>query len=336
MRDIQTSIASYYRCSTGFVDAERLATPVRACVAFIQVVNDVLRNDFSQQALYRSLFELPHDPRVEILQAFQYVRNVGQHLIHPVAPDAAHAVGGIGLGYRTYARWQEIPLNVHARLHSGTQALKVYYDTHLLGKEVTTTFLAAARVFWEICPDSVDRRPNGEWTAFPLRHQPGVDLRLHPEEPEDRYAALQWMARRKPGGDSRVICGCLQESTGDVVFGLTFSGHCAFTPFFETPGQVRADAALGFPYFIGNVVTNTHWVDHLCDVGGEFPPALCSTDPVEQWVGAPISDPSVGDEWTTFETPDYWRSLFALEGADHPGWFATRRERRLNAWFPII
>jgi hypothetical protein len=336
MRDIQVSIADYYRSSTGFVTADDLATPVRTCMAFIQVLNDVLRKDFSKQAGYRALFDPPHDPRTELIQAFKYIRNVGQHVRHPVKPNASQVVGGIGLGYRTFASWEDVPRSVHQRLLTPTKELKVHYDAHLLGKEVTDTFLEAARFFWEICPDLVDRQSNGDWTGFPLRHQAGVSGRLHPEEPQDQTEAVTWMSARRPGGDLRVVCGCLCEPTGDMVFGLTFLGPWAFTPFFETPEQVLADLALGFPYHEGDVQTNTHWVEHLCDLSGSFPPTLRSKEATDCWVGDPIQTLRTGNEWVNFNSADFWREQLWPEQSGNQQSFLTRRERRLNAWFPIL
>ena len=335
MRDIQVSIRDYYRCSAGFVDADELATPVRSCVAFIQSINDVLQHDFSKQVDYSSMFLLPLDPRVGIIRAFTYVRNVGQHLLHPVRPDPNQVVGGIGLGCRTYATWQEIPSSIHDRLHASTQKLRPYYDNLLNGKEVTGTFLDAARLLWQVCPGIVHRMPNGEWTGFPLRHQAGVGSRLHPEEPDDEQGALAWMDSRKPGGDVRVLCGCLHESTGPIAYGLTFTGQCAFVPFFETQDQVIADVARGANYHEGDVFANTYVNDQIRDIFGLYQPTLCSRTPLESWIGPALQRAEVDVEWSAYETPDYWRPMWWIESAATTQGMLTRRERRLNATFPI-
>lgn len=334
MRDIQVSIANYQRACTGVgVDAETLATPVRTLVVFVEVLNEVLCKDFSGQAFYRSLFDSPADPRVELIEAFRYVRNVGQHLIHPVAPDPTAAVGGVGLGFRTFATWQPVPAPVHARLRASTQKLKVHFDTHLVGKDVIETTLDAAKFFWQVCPDLVHRDSNSEWTGFPLRHQAGVSTRLHPEEPVDRAAALAWMATRRPGGDFRVVCGCLHDAGGPIVFGLTLRHGCAFTPFFETPEQVEADIATGYAYYEAEIEPNMSICSSLHDVSGPFPSVWCSNDLPPTWIGLPIAKPRTGSEWSSFETIDFWRYQWLGEGDPHG--FLTRRERRLSAWFPL-
>ncbi len=333
MRDIQVSIANYQRASAGFgVDAETLATPVRTLVVFVEVLNEVLCKDFSGKAAYLSLFASPADPRVELIEAFKYVRNVGQHLIHPVAPDPTAVVGGMGLGFRTVATWQSVPPSVHARLRPSTQKLKVHFDTHLVGKDVTETVLDAARFFWEVCPDLVHRDSNFEWTGFPLRHQAGVSTRLHPEEPVDRAAALTWMATRRPGGDLRVVSGSLYDAGDPIVFGLTLRQGCAFSPFFETAEQVEADIAMGYPYFEAEFEPNMS-IRVLHDVTGPFPPVWCSNDLPSTWIGSPIAKPRTSSEWSSHDTIDFWRTQWV--GERDPHGFLTRRERRLSAWFPL-
>ena len=52
MRDIQEAIREYYDASTGFVDADTLAAPAKNAIAAIQVLNDLLTNQFSQKQTY--------------------------------------------------------------------------------------------------------------------------------------------------------------------------------------------------------------------------------------------------------------------------------------------
>ncbi len=245
MRDLQVSIGDYYRCSEGFgVEAEVLATPARSSIGFVWVLNELFRKQTSRTAEYCAIFEPPTDSQAELIQAFEYLRHVTQH-IDPVHPQSAATVGGAGLGFRTYATWKEVPSSVHERLTSSTKALKPIYERNLQDHEVVGTLLNAARFFAEVCPDIVHRQANGEWTGFPLRHQAGVSSRLHPEEPDDQVAALAWMARRRPGGDLRVVCGSITDATrGPILFGLTFMDGCAFVPFFETLDQVNDDIAV--------------------------------------------------------------------------------------------
>ena len=336
MRDLQVSIGNYYRCTEGFgVEAEELATPVRSSIGFVQVLNELLRKQTSRTAEYCAIFEPPVDPRAGIIQAFEYVRHVSQH-IDPVRPQSAATFGGAGLGFRTYATWKEVPWSVHGRLTSSTKALRPIYEQNLQDQEVVGTLLNATRFFAEVCPDVVHRQSNGEWTGFPLRHQPGVLSRLHPEEPDDQVAALAWMARRRPGGDLRVVCGSLTDDLkGSILFGLTFTNGCAFVPFFETPDQVNDDIALKFEYYEADVAANT------LEKGREFGmPAsrsvLCSEQPVPHWAGAPLSEAPRKENHATFARLDFWHTLWLQETSSDAQSFLTRRERRLNASHPHL
>jgi hypothetical protein len=336
MRDLQVSVGNYYRCSEGFgVEAEVLATSVRSSIDFVQVVNELLRKQTSKTAAYCAIFEPPADSRAGSIEAFEYVRNVTQH-IDPVRPQLAATVGGGDLGFRTYARWMEIPLSVHGRLTSSTKALRPSYERNLQDQEVVGTLLDVARIFAEVCPDLVHRQANGEWTGFPLLHQPGVSLRLHPEEPVDQVAALGWMARRRPGGDLRVICGSLTDaSKGSILFGFTFSNQCAFVPFFETSEQVNDDIARKFDYYEADVAANT------IEKGSEFGMSagrsvLCSEHPVPHWGGVPLSEAPRNVDHATFARLDFWHYLWLQEAASDAQCFLTRRERRLNASQPNL
>lgn len=336
MLDVQSSVADYYSRTAGFgVEADALATPVRACASFVQVLNERLRGLSNGQADYRSMFETPEDPRVGIILAFKYARDVSQHVPHPVRPvPSALFGGGFGLGDRTYAIWEDIPMSAHGRLKHVTQQLKPHFDRHLRGRAVTDTLLEAASFLAEVCPDIVHRQPNGEWTHFPLSHQAGVSSRLHPEEPVDHAAALAWMNSRRPGGDLRVLCGSLGGPDASVLFGLTFRGRCAFTPFFETADQVSADLALGFEYYEGDIGSNTHegGAQFGCTDGRRS--VLCSKLPIADWAGEPVAAVPEYAEHTAFASVDFWRDIWALESAPNGQAFITRRERRLNASVP--
>lgn len=334
MLDVQSSVADYYRRTAGFaVEADALATPVRACASFVQVLNERLRGLSNGQADYRLMFETPEDPRVGIILALKYARDVAQHVPHPVRPAPSAVFGGFGLGYRTYAIWEDIPMSAHGRLKRVTQQLKSHFDRHLRGRPVTDTLLEAASFFAEVCPDIVHRQPNGEWTHFPLSHQAGVASRLHPEEPLDRTAALAWMDSRCPGGDLRVLCGSFDGPDAKVLFGLTFSGDCAFTPFFETADQVSADLAAGFLYFEGDIGSNTHECREQFGLTDGRSSVLCSRQPIADWAEELTAVPE-HEEHATFLTVDFWRGLWAMESGPNGQAFITRRERRLNASVP--
>jgi len=157
MRDLQVSIGNYYRCSEGFgVEAEVLATPVRSSIGFVQVLNELLRKRRAEPPILRHL-QPPVDSRAGIIQGFEYVRHVTQH-IDPVRPQSAAIFGGAGLEFRTYATWEEVPLSVHGRLTSNTKGFKAHLRTQPSGPGVVGTLLDAARFFAEVCPDLVHRQ----------------------------------------------------------------------------------------------------------------------------------------------------------------------------------
>lgn len=343
MRDVQVSITDYYRGTTGFVeDAEQFTTPVRATVAFIQKVHEVLRKDFGQSDRYRQVFATRlagGDPGAETIEGLRYLRNVGQHLIHPVVPDTSRVVGSnMGLGFRTSALWAPIPPAVHRSLHTTTQPLQVHYNSRLLGRDVLDTFLDAARFFWEVCPKAIHRAAGGEWTGFPLRHQAGVATRLHPEEPKwdsmnrrDWDRARRWMDTRRPGGDFRVICGRLTTEAGTLLVGCTFRGHASFQGFAETPDQVAADIALGYPNHAADPIGHVEPQIGTWDRGGEFTPYFLSSAPVADWIGEPIAAAPEGRGFVSFQDRDSWQHIADLSLSSR----LDRRNQRLGAWFPI-
>ena len=343
MRDVQISIENYYRQTTGFIeDAEHFTTPVRATVVFIQKVNEVLAKDFGQQGRYKRVFAARlarHDRGAETIEALRYVRNVGQHLIHPVRPESAQVVGSnMGLGLRTSAVWVDIPRSVHRSLRPGTQKLRSLYDAHLVGNNVLDTFLDAARFFWEVCPECVHRAPGGEWTGFPLRHQAGVASRLHPEEPSwdgrDKRSlmrAQRWMNNRRPGGDRRLICGQLTTEDGAVIFGCTFRGRATYQGFAETADQINRDIALGYPYHIVDPSDHLTMKNDMSDYGGAFTEFFVSVAPLDSWIGEPIVTAPTKDDFIVFQAPEFWQRVISLSLTSP----LDRRNQRLAAWFPI-
>lgn len=143
------------------------------------MLNDLLTNESSLASVYQVVTGSTPDARLEVVLAFKYVRNVMQHVLHPVRPNENALIGGLH-GLRVYTLWEDIPPAVHVALRPGTQALRPHFDKHLLGKEVTDTLLQAAWAFAQVSPDLV-HRAGGAWTGFPLQAQPGVAARLHPD-----------------------------------------------------------------------------------------------------------------------------------------------------------
>ena len=139
-------------------------------------------------------------------------------------------------GYRSYTTWQDVPLSVHTKLHLPTQQLRPYFETHLLGKEVTQTLLAALQFFWRVCPDLVNRdvrEVSGSGSRCARKREWSIDYipRNRPITPPHWSGC--WPGNRRR---FRVICGITGGPVTDVdtVFGLTFRERCSFTPFFET------------------------------------------------------------------------------------------------------
>jgi hypothetical protein len=260
MRDLQVSIALLHRAGSGFFgESEPLVTEVRAACAFVQKVNDVLRNDVGQAEKYRRICQRrldAGDSDLELVQAFRYVRHVISHRLVQVSPDTNSVIGGWEIGFRTYPTWADVPVSAHQKMDPRTQALKPYYDRHLLGQDVTDSLLQVARVYAELCPQIVHLDDRGEWTGFPLRTQPGVPSRVHPLEPlldttDPKLLAAhrRWLTQRRPGGDFRLIAGHLKHDGDTWVVGMTFRGNYSFLPFVESPEQVSVDAELGYDYF---------------------------------------------------------------------------------------
>lgn len=261
MRDVQVSIRSYHDATAGFhEDARAFETQARSTMVFIQKVNDVLRSDIGQSEKFRRIFQRhldEGDPGAETIEGFRYARNAEAHHLLSSTADPVRVVGGVGLGFQTSARWGPVPQVVHKKLYPQTKVLQPYYLARLLHQDVVETFLDAAAYLASVCPQAAHRDGRGEWTGFPLRSQPGLASRLHPEEPRllttqgafsGRHAG--WMLRRRPGGDFRLICGRDARGGVEYCFGMTFRGDTSFDVFVETVVQVERDVAGGFPYYV--------------------------------------------------------------------------------------
>ena len=333
MRDIQEAIREYYDASTGFVDADTLAAPAKNAIAAIQVLNDLLTNQFSQKQTY-AVRAGGSGVDAETVLGFKYLRNVVQHIIHPVEPTADATVGGLGLGFRTFSDWADVPSAVDQQLRTGTRALRPHFERRLRQQPVVQTLLNAAAFFASVSPELVHRRADGEWTGFPLRHQGGVRDRLHPEEPEAESEAVSWMNGRRPGGDCRVICGSFVEDSGHLLFGVTFRGRCVMTPFFETPDHADLDISLGYRYYEAPIGDHTRET-RLNDRFDAFDTVLCSDADLGTWVGDALARASSATCDDSFAQPDWWKGLLQLETPPNSQWYLTRRERRLCAWYPI-
>lgn len=334
MRDLQTGAARYYAETASGGD---LGSSVRGFIANCQILNDWFVNAISDAASYRALFNQPRHPGADVIDAVKYVRNVSQHVLHVVKPSDTMTLVGGALGFRSYAQWEGIPSEVHAKLRPQTQALRPAYEANLEGKELMGTMMAVLRFYAEVAPRIVHRDQYGEWTGFPLMSQPGISDPLHPEEPMGNVArARAWMDSRRPSGDARVICGHVTIEGVHYVYGYTFVGRISFTPFFETTAQINYDIALSFPYLEGNLTANAF------DANAEHPEALqgnvvASRDDLSTWTTI-VTQVEAGKDWCCpgFD-PEIWRRECTLEIAgvlpDYVA-YGIRRARRLNALAP--
>lgn len=334
MRDLQIGAARYYAQTAA---GGELGSTVRAFIANCQVLNDWFVDAIADAQSYKALFAPPRHADADIIDAMRYVRNVSQHVLHVVKPsDSVTLVGGT-LGFRTYAEWEAIPAAIHQKLRTGTKALSPTYEANLVGKELMSTMMAVLRFYAEVAPSIVHRDRHGEWTGFPLMNQPGIPDPLHPEEPRGNIAqARVWMDSRRPGGDSRVICGQVTIDGVQYFYGYTFVGRLSFTPFYETVAQINKDIALGFLYLEGNLAANAS------DVSAEHPEALQghvvgSNDDLTTWAKV-VTQVEAGEDWSSVgRDPDKWRRECAIENAGSvPDFVAygVRRARRLNALVP--
>jgi hypothetical protein len=113
MRDIQVSVGDYYRETSRTDDPEALATRVRSCIGFVQVLNELLRKQTEAKSAYSAMFKAPEDLRTEVIRAFEYARHLTQHVLHPVRSNPSSLIGGLNLGMRVYAVWEEVPSSAH-------------------------------------------------------------------------------------------------------------------------------------------------------------------------------------------------------------------------------
>lgn len=343
MRDLQVTIADYYRETSGFVkDASDVTRVLSNFIGFVQALNEILEKDVSDSATYESYMtsELAaNSSGAETIMAMKYARQIVHHLRDRVAPFAYRTVGNQGLGFRTSCSWEPVDASTHSRLRTGTKKLRKFYDAHLLGSDVLDSMLDAVNFFAEVCPQAIHVESNGEWTGFPLRHQAGVQTRLHPGEPrwssDDASSILdlhQWMNGRRPGGDLRVITGCVTLDGAPHLVGVTFRNRFAYSVFAEAEAQVERDIEFGYPYHRGLPRQHIRLEEGFPDISGGFPDYYASPDSALKWVGDPIENAPRGGNYSTLNTIDFWVEQFTIRQSG----LLSRRMQRLAAWFPIL
>jgi len=351
MRDVQVSIGDYYRLTAGFVtDPNTYTTPVRACIGFIQKMHEVLGSEIKDAPNYKQHFAsrlASGDEGAAVIEAFRYVRNVGQHLLHPITPNSGRIVGSNlgGLGYRTSSVWADIPPVAHSALHKGTQSLRPYFEASVCGRGTLDPLLDACAYFHAACPDAIHRTDEGRWTSFPLRIQWGTSERVHPEEPrydwKDRPGSelriRKWLDTRPPGGSFRWICGSAIGATGNALLcGWTFRmlpgpRGFSFLPFWETAEQVTRDSAMGYKYFEGDCGDNIE-LDPVIDdrAGASFQP-LALRAAIEDWA-TPLAAEAITTAGTNHWPSQDWEQELFTDDRD----LTVRRARRMDAWYPIL
>lgn len=335
MHDAQTAAADYYDQTALDVTIEDLGTPVRRFLNAAQAVNELLTGVVSDSATYQEILRSGKHPGVRVVRGVKYVRNIAQHRAHVIKPREPHALIGGTHGLRFYTSWDKVPVAVHDRLHPPTKRLKSDYDTLLKGQDVIQTMLTTLGFLAEVAPDIVHRDHRGEWTGFPLRSQPGVGDRLHPEEPLDVESARAWLNNRKPNGDLRVICGQLTIEQMRYVVGHTFVGRRSYAPFVETVEQLGRDVAADYLYVAGDVRANTtectDCIPHLVQ-GAVFE---CNDD-FAVWA-TPAPSTGWNEDWVDARTADTWHRVLEMEqggGISEDASYLIRRARRLNAVVP--
>lgn len=330
MRDIQLAVADYYKLTAKSSDVDQLGTPMRAFLSSVQQLNESLMKRIADSSTYEAL--KVQDGTDALIDAAKYARNVVEHVLHVVRPDDDRSLIGGMHGLRTYARWAHIPSDVDAKLHKGTRALRPSYVTTVEGREIVEVMLDILNAFWSIAPDAVHRDQLGEWTGFPLRSQPGVGGRLHPEEPIDLVAREEWLDSRRPGGTSRLVCGQLTFEGERLVYGFTFIGQYTFSPFVESAAQLVRDITNGAHYVRGDangqLEDRTQEFRHGVQGAVFFAPAN-----LDEW-SEELMEIEPSDDWCAFPDEDSWMRVARLERGGYPpeGRYQIRRARRLNAY----
>lgn len=331
MRDLQSTVSRYYAATATGAGFE---PELRSFITLTQSINDLLSQSIDDKASFGAALDAAAPDAKRLLNGIKYVRNVDQHLLYAVAPDSENVriVGGT-FGMRLFPVWKAIPTEVHAKLHDRTQKLRPFYEA-LVGSEISGTMMDVLRLFGGLIPEAVHRSKGGEWTGFPLMHQPGMTYPLHPEEPLERSKVHDWLSSRAPNGSLRVALGMRLHEGISYLYGNTWVGRYSFTPFVETAEQVKADMASGFVYLACDSA------DVLRSAANKFPEAVQGTifeSTIEvKLQGEPIADAHLVNEWHTPGTEVFWDDVSIEVNSKIPdSWFfEIRRARRLNALVP--
>ena len=134
--------------------------------------NDVMRTELAAGD-YRALFDARlarGDPGARTIEGFRYVRNVGQHLLHPVVPEAGGVVGSnLGLGFRSWSHWAGRVRGIPTHLHTPTRKLEASLRPSDRGKIDTRSALGRMQVLRGGLPATGAPRRRGRVDQAPLR-----------------------------------------------------------------------------------------------------------------------------------------------------------------------
>lgn len=331
MGDIQVAAAAFYAKTATSADVESLGTEVRTFLSAAQTLNERLSGSITEKEAYQS--ELLKADIGELIDAVKYVRNVSQHVLHVVRPseDSGVLVGGLH-GLRVYVVWDDVPLAAHSSLRPSTQALRPAFEARLRGQEVTGTMLSVLRAFATLAPQIVHRDRRGEWTGFPLKTQPSMPGRLHPEEPEDLEESFAWLNSRPPNGDARLVVGQVTIEGVRHLLGYTIDGRLLPGVFVESSRQVTDDIAAGFRYLCGDPAGHVELEHDPCS---RFPgrQVLRIIDPLNEWA-TPLAGAEQSEDWGVDLTDSEWARVVRFAQNDYlpdVGRYEVRRSQRLNA-----
>jgi len=296
MRDVQEAASAFYARTAATASVDDLGTEVRTFLSATQTLNERLFKSIADTGTYRA--NLAGTGLGELLDAVRYVRNVTQHVLHVVRPSSDAALIGGQHGLRLYVVWDDVPVTAHSSLHPPTQALRPAFEKHLQGKNVTDTMLAVLEGIASVAPQIVHRSLSGEWSGFPLKNQPAVVGRLHPEEPTELQDAFAWLNSRAPGCDSRIAVGRVTVDGEQLIVGYNVKHEYLTRAFLERPEQIEADSSQGFRYYESDVSELAkRLVEHRA---GSAPrtatPAYRVTEPLQNWA-RPLRSPSLGPDW---------------------------------------
>lgn len=331
MRDVQMAVSAFYAKTGTSADVESLGTDIRSFLSATQTLNERLGGTIADKAAYRSALSGTADG--ELIDAVKYVRNVAHHVLHVVRPsdDSGALIGGLR-GLRVYVDWDDVPPAAHNSLHARTQALRPAFEARLLGQEVVSTMLSVLRAFAAVAPQLVHRDQRGEWTGFPLKTQPSVPARLHPEEPDDLKRAFSWLDSRLPNGDARLVVGQVTMGGEPHLVGYTLVGQLFPTIFIESSQQVEDDVVRGFEYVTGDLTGRMALHrDHKSHDPAHS--VLRAVGEIRKWA-APIDRTQWVEDWGVDPADEEWaRAMrFAKPGyLLEPQRYEIRRTQRILA-----